>query len=264
MINGNPFGTVANGDQIQASADGKTVYDPQTNITWLTDANLAKTLKFGAQCTHPDGVKCINPDGSMKHATALNWIDGMNSAAHLGQTHWQLPPDPGDCGEFGCRDTPFGELYYRQLGLSSGTPVVTTPDINVGPFNHLQPYLYWSCSAPYTDPPCQNPPPADGFEWSFSFGNGFQGTDVHRNDLYVMIYFPQTPAQALADAILTVLGGRPELTAFLSEAADISSAPNAQAKAGELAAFINHVNAQRGNALTADQADQLIALAQAI
>jgi hypothetical protein len=56
----------------------------------------------------------------------------------------------------------------------------------------------------------------------------------------------------------------PELNAFLSQAAGISSAANAQAKAGKLRAFINHVNAQRGKALTAAQADQLIALAQAI
>lgn len=263
MIPGNPFGTIAHDDNLQLSADGKTVYDPKLDITWLADANFAVIRKFGAQCTRPDGVQCINADGSMKHDTAQNWIDGMNAAAYLGQTNWQLPDDPGACGEFDCADTPMGRLYYKQLHLSQGTPVVPTPPTNVGPFNHVQPYLYWSCSAPVTDPPCQNPPPADGFQWSFSFGNGFQGTDVHHNDLYVMVYFPQAPASALADAIQQALGTNPELPAFLSQAADIAAAPNAQAKAGKLRAFINHANAQRGKALTAAQADELIALAQA-
>jgi hypothetical protein len=264
MTHGNPFGTVTNGNGLQPSADGKTVYDPTLDITWLADANFATTRKFGAQCTHPDGAQCINPDGSMSHGTAQNWIDGMNAAAYLGQTNWQLPEDPGACGEFACADTPMGRLYYTQLHLSQGTPVVPTPDTNVGPFNHVQPYLYWSCSAPVTNPPCQNPPPSPGFQWSFSFGNGFQGTDVHHNDLYVMVYFPQAPAQALSDAIQEALATSPELNAFLSQAAEISAAPDAQAKAGKLTAFINHVNAQRGKALTAVQADELTALAQAI
>lgn len=156
-----------------------------------------------------------------------------------------------------------GALFYVQLGLSQGTPVVPTPDINVGPFNHLQPYLYWSCGAPDSQTPCQEPA-APGFEWSFSFGNGFQGTDVVGNHLYVMVYYPQAPAEALAAAIAAALGTDPELDAFLSQAADISSAPNARAKAGSLRAFINDVNAQRCKALTAAQANELIALARAI
>jgi hypothetical protein len=157
-----------------------------------------------------------------------------------------------------------GELYYNQLGFSQGIPVVPTPSVKVGPFYNVQPYLYWSCSAPYADPPCQTPPPATNFGWSFSFGNGFEGTDLQENDLYVMVYFPQTPAQALAEAITAALGSSPELDAFQSQADGISSAPNAQAKAGKLRAFINHVNAQRGKALSPAEADYLIALAHAI
>jgi hypothetical protein len=269
MIKGNPFGIPVNGNGLQPSADGQTVYDTDMDVTWLANADLAKTRNFGAQCIHPDGVPCINPDGSMTHTTALNWIGGMNAVAYLGQTHWQLPSDPNECGDaFDCTATPLGSLYYTQLQFTQGTPVVPTPDINVGPFSHLQPYLYWSCSAP--QPPassttCDNSnPPAPGFAWTFSFGNGFQGTDVHKNDFYVIVYFPDTAQQALAEGIIEALGNNPEYNAFESQAADISSAPNAQAKAGTLQAFINHVNAQRGKELTADQADELIALAQAI
>lgn len=271
MIKGNPFATVANNDKLTASADGQTVYDPKLDLTWLADADLANSQVFTLGSCVEKGVACINQDGSMSHTTAEAFKDAMNAynsnTGWLNQTNWQLPPDPGECGDsFSCTDTPLGRLYFGKaaFGLVQGTPVVTTPDINVGPFNHLQPYLYWSCSGPYTNPPCQNDPPAPGFEWTFSFGNGFQGTDVKKNDFYVMIYFPQAPAQALADAVQQALGNDPELQSFLTQASNISSAPDAEAKAGSLQAFINHVNAQRAKALTNAQADELVALAEAL
>jgi hypothetical protein len=90
---------------------------------------------------------------------------------------------------------PLGELFYHQLGFAPGTPVVATPDIAVGPFKNIQPYLYWACEGATIQSACQTDDPATGFEWSFSFGNGFQGTDVLKNDLYVTAYFVGPPSQ---------------------------------------------------------------------
>jgi len=192
-------------NQLQISADGQTVYDPNPapgGTTWLADANLAKSQKFGITGANGDGTLLINPDGSMANDTAQTlWIPAMNAFDNgdgtfgwLGQQSWQLPPtlntDPSCNIAFACTGSPMGQLFYNQLGLSQGTPVVPTPDLDVGPFNNLQPYLYWSCAVPDTNPPCQAPPPAAGFEWSFSFGNGFEGTDITANDLYVMVYWP--------------------------------------------------------------------------
>jgi hypothetical protein len=90
-----------------------------------------------------------------------------------------------------------GSLFYNQLRLSQGTPVVLTSNINGGPLYNIQPYLYWSCAAaPGTSVLCQSDPPAPGFGWSFSFGNGFEGTDVVQNDLYAMVYYPDTPVSS--------------------------------------------------------------------
>ncbi|MGB7624025.1 MAG: hypothetical protein WBN92_16890 [Terriglobia bacterium] len=208
MIKGKAPGTTytASGKgTLQVSADGQTVYDPVADVTWVANADLAMTQPFGAQCVKPDGTQCINPDGSMSHTTALNWINGMNTfnggAGWLGHTNWELAPtntaDPCGLAAFGCTGSPMGELFYNQLGLSQGTSVVATPDINIGPFNNVQPYLYWSsCEPPDGPSPCQggSPGPAPGFEYSFSFGNGFEGTDVVGNNLYVMVYYPETPA----------------------------------------------------------------------
>lgn len=186
---------------LQVSQDGKLVYDPVSNVTWLANANLAASKSFGVQCVKSDGTPCIGADGSMSQSTAESWIDGMNaydngtSAGWLGQTTWQLPPtlaadqicDPN----FGCDASPMGELFYDQFGLTAGTSIVMTPDSTTGPFNNIQPYLYWSCEgASNSRAPCFADGPANNFEYSFSFGNGLEGTDILANDLYVMVYFP--------------------------------------------------------------------------
>lgn len=202
MIKGKvPGAPAANGTALQPSADGKTVYDPIADVTWVADADLAKTQQFGAQCTSKDGTLCINPDGSMSHTTAENWINGMNAAGWLGQHDWQLPPIPqtdptcqGANVNFGCTGNPMGNLYYRQLHLTQGTPAVPAPNVKVGSFSNVQPYLYWSCQAiGGSSVFCGPAVPAPNFEWSFSFGNGFQGTDLMVNDLYVMVYYPDPP-----------------------------------------------------------------------
>ena len=209
MIKGKASGTTytpSGTGTLQVSADLQTVYDPVADVTWLANADLAKTQTFG-QCASLDSTLCINPDGSVTHTMAENWIQGMNAynggAGFLGHTNWELPPDDQTCGGFGSggagcsTSTPMGELFYGQLGLSPGSSAVATPDINVGPFKNLQPYLYWSCGAADSQSPCQTSPPSPNFEWSFSFGNGFEGTDIVGNDLYVMVYYPETLEQAL-------------------------------------------------------------------
>jgi len=208
MFQGPPPGTnfVACGQSsscgLQPTPDGSLVYDPVTNVTWLADADLAATMSIPCEgCT-------INPDGSMTHSSAEAFKDAMNSynggTGWLGVNAWLLPPTvDGDSScslgkntrstfGFDCTGSPMGELYYNQLsgGLSPGTPVIATSDASVGPFANLQPYLYWSCQQSSEDPVACGGAPAEDFQWSFSFGNGFQGTDVVQNNLYVMVYYP--------------------------------------------------------------------------
>jgi hypothetical protein len=184
------------GRDLQPSADGQTVYDPIANVTWLANANLAREMQFG--------VSGIAPDGAMSRVTADAFITAMNryngNKGYLGQTRWQLPPsnDDPNCsnreGGYNCSGSPMGGLYYNHLikilGVAAGEPVVRPPDITVGPFHNIQPYLYWSCAADGKKTTGSDEPAAPGFQWSFSFGNGFQGTDVIGNTLYVMVYAP--------------------------------------------------------------------------
>lgn len=201
MIPGKLSGTpVATGKGLEVNPGGLTVYDPVTNVTWLADANLAATNTFGLPyCTSvTTPAICLNQDGAMTWDSASQFITSMNAyngAGYLGQSNWELPPMDA-CGGYNCASAgnPMAELYSDQLGLSPGTPVVATPHIAVGPFKNIQPYLYWSCQAVTIQDGCQTDGPAAGFEWSFSFGNGFLGTDLLANDLYVTAYFVGPPS----------------------------------------------------------------------
>ena len=57
-------------------------------------------------------------------------------------------------------------------------------------FTNLQPYLYLSCNGETVEGPCHGVPNPNNQQWSFSFGNGFLGTDILQNPLYVMVYYP--------------------------------------------------------------------------
>jgi hypothetical protein len=138
----------------------------------------------------------------MEHAAAVRWVTAMNKAnqghGYLGQTNWHLPetgpPDPscsmkGTTG-FNCTGSQMGALFYKQLGLRRGESVVAASDVEVGPFHNIQPYLYWACEAETPVSACQADGPAERFEWNFSFGNGFEGTNLLGNYLYVIVYHP--------------------------------------------------------------------------
>jgi hypothetical protein len=199
MIRGKLPGTpAASGSHLQANPGGTTVYDPITQVTWLADANLAAQQTFG--------LSEINRDGAMDHDTAVRWIEAMNQAdggrGYLGHTDWDLPetgpPDPG-CSlkgttGFGCTSSAIGSLFYRQLGLRPGDSVIAPSEARVGPFYNVQPYLYWACSGQSASSACQPNGPDEGFEWNFSLGNGFQGTNLVGNALYVMVYYPDNSA----------------------------------------------------------------------
>jgi hypothetical protein len=182
------------GKATSAAPPGTTVYDPAAGVTWLADANLAAKQPFG--------LAAVNRDGSMDHTTALAWIAALKRAnggkGWLNQSNWQLPPTApstpsascvkGKFG-FGCTGGAMGQLYYGYLKLRPGQPAVTVPDMPVHGVHNIQPYLYWSCEGDPKRNACSGAP-AQGFQWSFSFGDGFQGTDVVANQLYVTAYYP--------------------------------------------------------------------------
>ncbi|MBV9265262.1 MAG: DUF1566 domain-containing protein [Acidobacteriaceae bacterium] len=111
MVKGRLPGMAApNGDGLELSPDGKTVYDPVADVTWVSDANLAATRSFH--------VARVGIDGAMDWETALRWVTELRNSRYAGSDKWRLP-DIGTCGGYGCKQSPLAQLYSH-LHLSAG------------------------------------------------------------------------------------------------------------------------------------------------
>lgn len=148
------------------------VYDNDLDLLWLADGNYAKTSGY-------------NTDGRMTWQQALDWIDHLNSTAHLGYTDWRLP-SPGTpplnqtysydgSTDYGYNVTggELGHLFFTELGNAAYVDINGTPNSafgldNPGPFLNLQatPGSYYWYGTPAQ--------PATSI-WMFDFSYGFQG-----------------------------------------------------------------------------------------
>jgi hypothetical protein len=190
-------------DKLHVNLGGKTIYDPETVVTWLADANLAAnwlantippmdTLGLPLCTTAPDKTACVAKDGSMNYESAKRFIANMNAynngKGYLDQTNWELPSLDFGCPTYGCVGdrNPMGNLYYDQLKIPADTPVVAFPDIAVGPFHDLVPLPYWECLAKTIQDACEADQSA---EFGFSFGTGFLGTARVADNHFVTAYY---------------------------------------------------------------------------
>ena len=73
------------GSQLQANPDGKTVYDPITQVTWLADANLAATQSFGIAEYQSRRVDESRNRNSLGHGIeSIRWWPGLSRPDRLG------------------------------------------------------------------------------------------------------------------------------------------------------------------------------------
>jgi hypothetical protein len=160
---------------------GGLIYDSTLNITWLQDANYAKTSGY-------------NSDGLMTWSQSVTWADGLS---YGGYSDWRLPKmlpvNPPNYNyswsydgstDFGFNMTsPNSELaymYYVNLGnlayydTSGNGPQVNWGLKNSGPLFNLEPGTYWYG----TDRP--------GSDWRFHFhfSNGNQDDVDARSATY--------------------------------------------------------------------------------
>ncbi len=99
------------------------VYDTDLDITWLADANFAKTSGFDA-------------DGQMTWADANAWAADLTVG---GGTDWRLPralntDGTGPCRGFNCTGSEIGHLFYTELDSDT---------IMQEQFSNIQSGPYW-------------------------------------------------------------------------------------------------------------------------
>lgn len=155
--------SIANAEATLIDRGGGLIYDTDLNITWLQDANYAKTSGY-------------DDNGLMTWQQAMVWADNL---VYAGYEDWRLPvtvqPDLSCSGQqwggsagYDCSGSSMGHLYYTALG-NDAMEVISNTD----PFVNLQPDGYWSRTSwePYPH-----------HAWEFDFYSGYQGVDLKIKD----------------------------------------------------------------------------------
>ena len=206
--------------ELVPSADGQTVYDTILQVRWLADANLA------AKAAKTFGVANVDPNGSMRYQTALQWLDALNGVSggspYLGYSNWTLPTSPtapskdptcratgpdGNSFGYGCSNSALGSLFYQSLGLQYPNTAVPIPGAgafvtqrsNSQPSNSRLsntqlsrnirfPYRNFQPYVIWSDTP-SGPAGSYGY-YTFSFNTGWRGSNVDRHYMYVLPMIP--------------------------------------------------------------------------
>lgn len=148
---------------------GGLIYDSDLNITWLQDANYAKTSSYDV-------------DGQMSWTAANTWAANLvyhDSVRNVDYSDWRLPTalnqdNSAPCAGYSCTGSEMGHLFYTEGGLSADFSILSSAILDAN-FTNMQSYAYWSgtASAPY---------PADA-AWLFFTNSGFQSY-TYQHDLY--------------------------------------------------------------------------------
>lgn len=186
------------------AATFEAYYDTALNITWLADANYAKTSNYAA----------ANSSGQMTWDEAKTWADNLVVGAY---SDWRLP-NMVDSGSNGCNfaysgtdcgfnvsasTSEMAHLYYVTLGnkayynTSGSGPQSGWGLSNTGPFSNVQPGFYWS-GVEYA--------PSTTHAWNFYTGSGGQSYTNKRNELSAWAVRPGDVAAVPEPESLALVG----------------------------------------------------------
>jgi hypothetical protein len=177
---------------------GGLIYDSDLNVTWLADANYAKTTGYDA-------------DGLMTWSQATTWAANLSyfdSVRNVTYSDWRLPTTT-DTGAPGCNlaysgtdcgynvdpaSSEMAHLYFVELGnlsyytasgansgaYAGGANPNSTLD-NTGPFTNFQSHYYWSGTEYAPNP---------SVAWNFNTNVGYQGNSYKTGGFYALAVRP--------------------------------------------------------------------------
>lgn len=160
---------------------GGLIYDDVFDITWLQDANYAKTSGYDS-----DGK--MNWDQAMAWAANLSYYDSVRNVTY---DNWRLPTalnqdGTNPCSANDCKSSEMGHLFYVDGGLSAGQSILDSTTLD-DYFTNMQVYFYWSREeyAPFTY-----------FAWNFYTAAGSQNALTKDNEYYAWAVRPGDVAAA--------------------------------------------------------------------
>ena len=131
---------------------GGMIYDDVLDVTWLQDANYAKTSGFDS-------------DGLMNWDDAVAWSDNLSFG---GFDDWRLPEFTGliTCIGFNCTDSEMGHMFYNNMEAAVRSSILSgTNTVNLALFSNIQSFGYWSAVEFQL---------TSSVAWAFDTNDGFQ------------------------------------------------------------------------------------------
>lgn len=150
---------IANADLIDRG--NGLIYDEDFDITWLSDANYAKTSGY-------------NADGAMSWFDATTWVAGLT---YGGYDDWRLPTALNQDGSgpdttYNINGSELGHLFYDELGGTAHSSIYDSSDPDLALFSNIVTFdmtdpatydTYWTSTAGWS-----------GRKYYFAFTNGSQ------------------------------------------------------------------------------------------
>jgi len=179
---------------------GGLIYDDVLDVTWLQDANYAKTSGYAAANLKNDGgYDDILADGRMGWDAAKTWVANLSydggsygtiddwRLADMKPVNYTAFQDSTDKGfNINSTQSELGYMFYQNLantgfrdiaGILTGCSGADFCLTNTGLFENLESGPYWS-AVEYT------PDIDTDYAWLFNTGNGYQGNAGKYNELY--------------------------------------------------------------------------------
>lgn len=136
------------------------IYDSSLDITWLADANYARTSGF-------------DDDGKITWSNATAWA---SSLTYGGYSDWRLPTamnldGSNPCSWWYCAGSEMGHLFYSDGALNANSSALTSPALT-NFFVNMQAAVYWTSTG------------VPGRAWSFALRDGYQNMDPTSAEWY--------------------------------------------------------------------------------